>query len=432
MRRLNWTCGFVVMSTTVCAASARAAAPTELSRAERAAGWKVLFDGQSTSKWRGYRTSNFPANRWSIDNGCLKSAGGGEEHAVDLITNDQYGDFELVLEWKTAPGGNSGIVYRVAEKEDRTWQTGPEYQILDDSGAKIEPTDMQSAGALYALYAPAAAKQLKPAGEFNLTRIRLQDNHLEHWLNGAKIVECDINSDDFKSRVGQSKFNQYEGFAAQRKGHIALQDHGDVVWFRNIKVRDLGGPMPGEISLFDGTSMKGWTHHLEPDGKMEDTWQIENGILICKGQPNGYIRTEADYTNYVLKLQWRFNPVTKQAGNSGVLLRMIGPDKVWPKSIEAQLHSENAGDFWNIDEFQMKTDPERTKGRNTKKLRMAERPIGEWNEYEIIVDGGDITLNVNGDTLNHAWDVAEVPGKICLQSEGAEIQFRNIRLAPIN
>jgi hypothetical protein len=110
---------------------------------------------------------------------------------------------------------------------------------------------------------------------------------------------------------------------------------------------------------------------------------------------------------------------------------MTGEDKVWPKSVEAQLESGNAGDFWNIDNVKMTPDASRTNGRNTKKTHGAERPIGEWNEYEITVDHGTIILRVNGEELNRAANVEEVAGKICLQSEGAEIQFRNIRLAPL-
>jgi len=110
---------------------------------------------------------------------------------------------------------------------------------------------------------------------------------------------------------------------------------------------------------------------------------------------------------------------------------MTGEDKVWPKSVEAQLHSGNAGDFWNIGDFAMTTDPARTKGRNTKKTHAAERPIGEWNEYEIIVNGPTITLFVNGEQVNEATGVEVVPGHICLQSEGAEIHFKNIRLTPL-
>jgi hypothetical protein len=193
----------------------------------------------------------------------------------------------------------------------------------------------------------------------------------------------------------------------------------------------------GEIRLFNGKDFTGWTYHLDdPNVKMEEVWSIDpaEGILICKGRPAGYIRTTADYTNYVLKLEWRFNPVTKQAGNSGVLLRVVGPDKVWPKSVEAQLQSGAAGDFWLIDGARLDTPPERV-DRGTPRHRLAtksnEKPIGEWNEYEITVDGGRVSLKVNGQVLNAGTNAEEVPGKIALQSEGSEIHFRNIRLTPI-
>lgn len=407
------------------------ASPTPaLKEHERIAGWKMLFDGSSTDAWRGYKTRQFPAEHWVIEDDMLKCLG-KDGSSADIVSREQYGDFELILEWKISPNGNSGIMYRVTEKHDTTWQTGPEYQILDDAGHGKEKTDWQSAGALYELQKPAAEKVVKPAGEWNQTRILVRRNRIEHWLNGVKVVEQLTDGEDWINRIAASKFKSYEGFGMQPRGHIALQDHGDEVWYRNIRIRDLDAKMPGEIALFDSKTMKGWTHHVEPAGPMENTWSVQDGIIICKGEPAGYIRTEAEHTNYVLRLEWRFNPVTKQAGNSGVLVRRIGPDKVWPKSVEAQLHSGNAGDFWNIDDFTMKTDPERTRGRNTKKLRVAERPVGEWNEYEIIVNRGDIIVIVNGDEINRAWDVEEVPGNICLQSEGAEIHFRNIRLAPV-
>lgn len=418
----------VILATTTTALAQSAA--NQLTAVETAAGWKLLFDGQSTDHWRGFHMREFPPNNWIVEDGCLKCTGEGEP-AIDLITIEQYGDFEFTCEWKVAPKGNSGIIYRVTEAHPNTWQTGPEFQVLDDLGHGKDKTDWQSAGALYELQQPAAEKIVKPAGEFNQARIRVKDNRIEHWLNGVKVIDQKIDGDDWKQRIANSKFKSYEGFGMQPRGHVALQDHGDQVWYRNIKIRDLSANMPGEVSLFDGQSLKGWTHHLEPPGPMENTWTVEDGVIICKGQPAGYIRTEGDFKNYVLKLQWRFNPVTKQAGNSGVLLRMIGPDKVWPKSVEAQLHSGNAGDFWNIDDYVMKTDPQRTRGRNTKKTKMAEYPIGEWNEYEIIVNRSDVILFVNGEEVNRAWDVEENAGKICLQSEGAEIHFRNIRLAPI-
>ena len=187
------------------------------------------------------------------------------------------------------------------------------------------------------------------------------------------------------------------------------------------------------VKLFNGKNLDGWVAHLRGDGKLEDVWSVnDEGVLICKGRPVGYIRTEKSYTNYVLELEWRFNP-EKGPGNSGVLLRMVGEDKVWPKSVEAQLHHRNAGDFWNIDNFKMTVAKDRTRGRRTVKLEESnEKELGQWNHYRIIVNGGDVKLYVNGTLQNEASDVEEVAGKICLQSEGAEIHFRNVVLTPMD
>lgn len=400
----------------------------KVSPAEKVAGWKLLFDGQLTGAWRGYKSDKFPAKGWIVEGDALKCTGEG---GGDIITREQYGDFELELEFKVGEKGNSGIIYRVAETLDASWQTGPEFQLLDDAGHGFAATDPHSCGALYDLAGPAAGKILKPVGEYNQARVRVKDGVVQHFLNGVKVVDCRIDQPEWSERIKKSKFGEFKGFGVQPKGHIALQDHGGALWFRNIRIRDLSAAMASEKKLFNGKDMSGWTAFLQDNGKLEDVWSVKDGVMICKGQPIGYIRTLEDYTNFVLKLEWRFNPVTKQAGNSGVLLRLIGADMVWPRSVEAQLQSESAGDFWNIEEFPMKTVAERTNGRNTRKTHGAERPIGEWNEYEIIVDHAKVTLRVNGETLNEAWEVLETPGKIALQSEGAEIHFRNIRLAPI-
>jgi hypothetical protein len=192
-----------------------------------------------------------------------------------------------------------------------------------------------------------------------------------------------------------------------------------------------------EIRLFNGKDLSGWTHYLsEPSARMTDVWSVDAAekTIICKGNPVGYIRTVKDYADFVLKLEWRFSPVTRQPGNSGVLLRIVGPDKVWPKCIEAQLMSGNAGDFWLIDEAMLTTAPERVDAgtpRHRLRSRTNERPVGEWNAYDITCNGGKVWLKVNGELLNEGTDADIAAGKIGLQSEGVEIHFRNIRLTPI-
>ncbi len=190
------------------------------------------------------------------------------------------------------------------------------------------------------------------------------------------------------------------------------------------------------IKLFNEKDMTGWTYCLtDPNVKMEDVWHVDTRekSIVCKGTPNGYIRTTTDYTNFILKLEWRW-PDPKNAVNSGVLLRMVGPDKVWPKSIEAQLMTGTAGDFFLIDGEKLVTPPDhpnKLNGIYQQRVKTAEKPMGEWNDYEIIVNGGEIILKINGELVNHGLEAEEVAGKICLQSEGGEIHFRNIRLYPI-
>jgi uncharacterized protein len=186
------------------------------------------------------------------------------------------------------------------------------------------------------------------------------------------------------------------------------------------------------VDLFNGKDMSGWTHHLTDSNlKMADVWSVADGAIVCKGNPAGYIRTTDKYENFILELDWRWDPKDEGGRNSGVLVRMHGEDKVWPKSFEAQLMSGEAGDIWIIDSFPAKCAADRTNGNNTKKTHANEKPIGEWNHYRITVDHGTAVLEVNGQILNEASELLSVPGHICLQSEGAAIHFRNVRVLPL-
>ena len=194
-----------------------------------------------------------------------------------------------------------------------------------------------------------------------------------------------------------------------------------------------------KIALFNGKDLSGWKGFV-PDlikaGKESlSVWSVAkdgtDSTLQCAGNPIGYIETEALYDNFVLELDWRFD-AAKGPGNSGVLLRTTGEDKVWPKSMEAQLESKSAGDFWNIDNVKATVAAKRTDGRHTTKLRETnEYPLGQWNHYRIVVNQGTIELWVNGLMQNVATDVEVVRGRIALQSEGAYIEFKNINLFPI-
>jgi hypothetical protein len=196
-------------------------------------GWQVLFDGSGTSAWRGFRKPDLPGG-WQAVDGALTRVGGGG----DIITRDQFGDFELELEWKLAAGGNSGIMYRVSETEDATYMTGPEMQVLDDAGHRDGQSRLTSAGSNYGLHA-AAAGVVRPVGEWNRVRLIVRGAHVEHWLNGQKVVQYELWSPDWEALVKESKFAAWPGYGRGRRGHIALQDHGDWVAYRNIRIREI-------------------------------------------------------------------------------------------------------------------------------------------------------------------------------------------------
>lgn len=196
--------------------------------------WTVLFDGERVTGLRGYKQVGFP-NSWEIVDGTLKTIPG---YGVDLISEHIYNNFELELEWKVPEGGNSGIFYFATEEGDYIWQSAPEMQVLDDKKHSDGKNTLTSAGALYAMIAPPKSV-VNPVGEFNQVRIKVKDNHVEHWLNGTKVVEYEYQSDAMWDLVAKSKFNTMPLFAKASEGHIGIQgDHGEI-WYRNIRIRKL-------------------------------------------------------------------------------------------------------------------------------------------------------------------------------------------------
>ncbi len=196
--------------------------------------WTVLFDGEKVNGLRGYKQKGLP-DSWVIVDGTMKTIPG---HGVDLISENVYKNFELELEWKVPKGGNSGIFYFATEEGKHIYESAPEMQVLDDATHTNGKAALTSAGSLYDLIA-ASASVVKPVGEFNRVRIKVQDNHVEHWLNGIKVVDYIYQSENMKALIAKSKFKTMPLFAKASSGHIGLQgDHGEI-WYRNIRIRKL-------------------------------------------------------------------------------------------------------------------------------------------------------------------------------------------------
>lgn len=204
-----------------------------LTPAEKAAGWKLLFDGTTTNGWRGFRKPGVPAG-WVAQGGELRRVA----PAGDLITRDEFQNFELAFDWKIAYGGNSGVMYRVTEDASETYETGPEYQLLDDPHYPDGKSLLTSAGSDFGIY-PVTQRMAKPANQWNTSRIVVNGAHVEHWLNGVKVVDYELWSPDWKQRVAHSKFRAWPGYGLAKYGYIALQDHEFPVAFRNIRIRVL-------------------------------------------------------------------------------------------------------------------------------------------------------------------------------------------------
>jgi len=232
-------------------AGAAAAEPNALTPEERAAGWKLLFDGQTFTGWHLFKQPGAAHGGWKIENGtliCPKSNGRPNGSGGDLTTDAKFNDFEFVFEWRISPGGNSGVHYFVDENRPPTKPlyagdtgkspVGFEYQVLDDEGhpdGKRGPT--HQAGALYDLFA-AEKKTLKPVGEWNQGRIVVHGQHIEHWLNGGKTAECDLDSATYRDTLAKSKYHGVPDFATKAPTPLALQDHGEEVAFRSLKIRE--------------------------------------------------------------------------------------------------------------------------------------------------------------------------------------------------
>ena len=419
-----------------------------------AAKWEVLFDGGSTDQFRAFRRDKFPSESWKIEAGQLRTIPGGEE--IDLVTKETYGDFELAFEWKAATGANGGVIYRVSEAFGRSWHTGPEYQLLDDAGHPDGKNPLTAAGSLYALVS-AEGKTLKPAGEYNASRIIAQGGQIEHWLNGRKVVAIELGGYAANQRIARSKFANMPRFAKEPTGHICLQHHRDEVWFRNVKVRRLPPPsLPaparknnrlsleqrraGWQNLFNGQNTVLWRGFLKEEFPQKG-WVVEHGALKHLSQGGGgSIVTKSRYREFDFRFEWR----VATGANSGVKYFILEKERRQPIGHEYQI----------IDD-EKHADARRGSKRQTAafydclpaKNRVL-KPVGQFNASRILVNGKQVEHWLNGVmVLNYTLGSSELlqaiakskfknvkgfgqahRGRILLQDHGDEVAYRNLRI----
>lgn len=219
-------------------------AQNTLSKQEKKEGWKLLFDGKTLKGWRNFKSKTI-GETWSVSDGAIhlnktQKEGFQVKGGGDIVTENEYENFEFSIEWKIAPCGNSGIIFNVVEAPEYqyVWQTGPEMQVLDNACHPDAKIEKHRAGNLYDLIA-SATESVKPANEWNVAKIISNKGHLELWLNGVKQVETTMFTPEWEAMIKGSKFKDMPGFGKSKKGRISLQDHGDLVWYRNIKIKDL-------------------------------------------------------------------------------------------------------------------------------------------------------------------------------------------------
>ncbi|MBZ4675056.1 MAG: 3-keto-disaccharide hydrolase [Bacteroidota bacterium] len=392
-----------------------------LTEAEKAEGWKLLFDGKTLDGWRDYNGDSLTAP-WIVEDGCIRAKGSGSDASGYIVTDTVYENFELVWDWKIAEGGNSGMLYHVVEnpKFKVPYVTGPEYQLIDDFGFPEPLEDWQKTAADYAMHVPDTSKTIiKPAGEWNTSKIVFDNGHVEHWLNGEKVVEFEAWTDDWFEKKNSGKWKDAPEYGLARKGVICLQDHGSAAWFRNIKIKELPRKTK-EVDLFNGVDLKGWEIYGT------EKWYVDNGLLVCESGPDkqyGYLATREYYDDFDLTVDFK----QLANGNSGVFFRsFIEPGAIingWqvevaPKGMDTGGIYESYGRGWLVqipDEKENILKP------------------GDWNTLRILVKGDNVKTWLNGEQMVDLSDpkIGKAQGRIALQIHdggGIKVQWKNLKL----
>lgn len=393
----------------------------QLSEAEKVEGWELLFDGTSLDQWRDYNGDALTIP-WFVEDGTIQAKGdGGDAHGY-IVTKKQYENFELVWDWRIAEGGNSGVLYHVVETPNFQvpYVTGPEYQLIDDLGFSEPLEDWQKTAADYAMYTTDPAKtNIKPAGEWNTSKIVFDNGHVEHWLNGEKVIEFEAWTDDWHARKNSGKWTNAPEYGLARKGVICLQDHGSAAWFRNVKIKELPRKTK-EVALFNGKDLTGW------EAYGTEKWFVEDGELICESGPDkeyGYLATWNYYDDFDFSVDFKQDA----DGNSGVFIRSfiepVAKVNGWQVEVAPMGHGsggiyESYGRGWiaEITDEQQKLLKE-----------------NDWNTLRIRVEGDNIKTWLNGEDMIDLTDdkIGKGQGRIALQIHdggGIKVRWKNFIL----
>ncbi len=412
---------FYIGMTTLFLSSCASTLHNKLTKEEKSDGWQLLFDGKTLNGWRDYNGDKLTAP-WFATDGTIQARGGGGDAHGYIVTSKNYENFDLVWDWKIAKGGNSGMLYHVVENPafKVPYVTGPEYQLIDNLGFPEPLEDWQKTAADYAMHVADISKLIiKPAGEWNSSRIVFDNGHVEHWLNGQKVVEFEAWTEDWFARKHSGKWENAPEYGLASTGVICLQDHGSAAWFRNMKIKELPRKIK-KVSLFNGKDLTGW----EVYGT--EKWYVADGLLVCESGPEkkyGYLATREYYNDFDLTLEFK----QEADGNSGVFFRsFIEPDvkvngwqvEVAPRGNDTGGIYESYGRGWLV---QIPDEKE-----NILKEK-------DWNTMRIRVEGDNVRTWLNGVEMVNLTDekIGKAQGRIALQIHdggGIKVLWRNLSL----
>ena len=416
------------------AAASCAPCHNTLTKKEAAEGWVLLFDGQTTNGWRNFNSDDTNL-AWHVVDGCLQANGVGDDANGYIVTDKEYENFILSWDWKLSKGGNSGMLYHVVESPRFTvpYVTGPEYQLIDVEGweevnAPTKLEEWQKIGVDYAMHLPDQSKmKVNPQGEWNNSRIVFDNGHVEHWLNGEKIVEFEAWTDDWFARKASGKWGNATEYGLASKGVICLQDHGHPASFRNIKIKELPRKAGKTVSLFNGKDLTGW----ELFGSMRVSVDNEGNLVTQNGEDlqYGYLGTREYYKDFDLTVEFK----QESNGNSGLFFHSFvhgGYEsnivngwqcEVAPKGNDTGGIYESYGRGWLVQIPDEKEDILKE---------------GEWNTLRLRVEGNKVQTWLNGEAMIEIDDelIGSKTGRIMLQihdGNNITVKWRNFNLTTL-